>query len=328
MDAELVAPTLPATRTCRGLVDGAFPDRISETGCFSAAGVPAEELVRYEVNAPLWSDGLPKERRVALPRGGRIEVDGPTWRFPDGAVLTKAFLAPDSERVIETRMMVRVNGEWRFASYVWAVDMAEAWRTDTGLTTDVEGLPARYAVPSGETCLVCHGGYAPNDPATLPPDVLGFTADQITQVVEYDAGLADQVEVFQAIEWLPDGARSELPLVDPSDRSASIEDRARSYLAANCAHCHQPGGWTPATLGMDLRWRAETSGICDVPVAYSAANPVSTRLTPGDRHASAVYRRLVGDGASAMPPTAAARRDAEGAGVVGAWIDARTSCAP
>ena len=40
-------------------------------------------------------------------------------------------------------------------------------------------------------------------------------------------------------------------LVDPTDSVHSIEDRARSYLHVNCAHCHRFGGG--GTANVDLR---------------------------------------------------------------------------
>ena len=41
------------------------------------------------------------------------------------------------------------------------------------------------------------------------------------------------------------------------DTSASRQNRARAYLAANCSLCHQPGG--TASTSLDFRWEINNS---------------------------------------------------------------------
>jgi mono/diheme cytochrome c family protein len=44
-------------------------------------------------------------------------------------------------------------------------------------------------------------------------------------------------------------------MVDYQDTNLSIEERARAYLAMNCAHCHNPDGWEePAKRDFDFRY--------------------------------------------------------------------------
>ena len=44
-------------------------------------------------------------------------------------------------------------------------------------------------------------------------------------------------------------------MVSYEDESRSLDQRARAYLDINCAHCHQPKGWSrPADEGLDLRY--------------------------------------------------------------------------
>jgi hypothetical protein len=53
-----------------------FPDRLSKTGCFDSTDPrrPTSGVIPYRVNAALWSDGLDKERGLALPNGGTITI--------------------------------------------------------------------------------------------------------------------------------------------------------------------------------------------------------------------------------------------------------------
>ncbi|MEM9058815.1 MAG: hypothetical protein AAGD86_15160, partial [Pseudomonadota bacterium] len=77
---------------------GAFPQLLSETGCFEA-GVPTEPaagLIPYAPVSPLWSDSASKRRWLAMPDwhlpGTTIarDADG-DFEFPPGTVLVKEF---------------------------------------------------------------------------------------------------------------------------------------------------------------------------------------------------------------------------------------------
>jgi len=101
-----------------------FPRKLSETGLFASTAdhIPAEGLIPYSVNAPLWSDHAEKDRWIALPGMSQIDFDSvvyphgpaypdPGWRFPDQTVLVKTFSLemeagnPASRRRLETRLL-------------------------------------------------------------------------------------------------------------------------------------------------------------------------------------------------------------------------------
>ncbi|MGB1556947.1 MAG: hypothetical protein ACPHCJ_04120, partial [Oceanococcaceae bacterium] len=115
-----------------------------------------------------------------------------------------------------------------------------------------------------------------------------------------------------------------------------IEVRARSYLEANCAHCHNPKGVAKSTrLNLD-RWilsEGQVSprpvnrdyGICKSPVA--SGRGTGDRLydiVPGDPEASIMHFRLdnADDPAIRMPPIARSVRHDEGFALIEQWIAA------
>ncbi len=54
-------------------------------------------------------------------------------------------------------------------------------------------------------------------------------------------------------------------LPDPSDAKQAIDDRARSYLHANCAQCHVEAGGGNAKLEMEFTTSADRTNLFDVP---------------------------------------------------------------
>ena len=112
----------------------AFPRRLSETGLFTSTAdhQPAPGVIPYSVNAPLWSDGAKKERFLAIPDDGQIQfAESRGWNFPDHSVMVKTFFLntaenPDVHRRVETRLLVRDQGEWTGYSYQWNDDQTDA----------------------------------------------------------------------------------------------------------------------------------------------------------------------------------------------------------
>ena len=107
---------------------------------------------------------------------------------------------------------------------------------------------------------------------------------------------------------------------------ASLEERAKAYLDANCAHCHNPKG--PAdTSALDLSIGASVDrgyGICKPPVAVgrgSGDRPYD--IYPGRPDDSIlVYRMEHSDPAIAMPELGRSTVHAEGTALMRKWISA------
>ena len=134
----------------------ALPDRLSRTGCFDVdrPTEPADHLLPYEVNLPLWSDGLEKDRWLSLPPEGQIRVnpDG-DWDLPVGSVLVKSFRS--SGRLVETRLFMRhPDGVWAGYTYEWEDDETEAWLRRGSRQVELGDL--LWTLPTRADCLGCH----------------------------------------------------------------------------------------------------------------------------------------------------------------------------
>ena len=226
------------------LVDGSemrpdLPVRLSETGLFADLGSlqPAEGVVPYDVNVPFWSDGAGKQRWMALPGranhnfaqasgGGAIHARADGWSFPDGTVFVKHF-EKDGAR-LETRVL-QLHEQLGFvaATYVWDGD-------DAVLSHEPKSVHG-WTTLATQDCGVCH-----NENAGF---VLGVNAQQLNR----DDQLA-RLTKLGMFATPPDGPQ---PRLVAPDSDAPLEQRVRSYLDANCAQCHRPGG---VLAGFDARF--------------------------------------------------------------------------
>lgn len=313
---------------------GQFPVALAQSGCFEGPGAssPAPDLVPYELNAPLWTDGSFKQRHLVLPPGARIgfEDDG-SLAFPKGALILKTFsyaLDPAAPAVItpvETRVMIRRDYGWEFHSYAWDADGIDARLLDQGeshaMLTMHDGAPTivKHTFPSRDECGYCHG--------TGDVRALGPRIEQLARDVDYAGVLGSQLDALVDIDVF-DGPLPDLaPMADYHDPQAVAEERARAYLHGNCGHCHRPGGWTPPDLDMDLRWTTPTAEaqLCGVAPQYSSTISADHRVAPGDPSDSLVWLRLSSRGPWQMPPVATSIPD-PAAVVVREWIEGLERC--
>ena len=146
----------------------ALPQHLRDTGLY------AEGVLAFSPQYPLWSDGAVKRRWIYLPPGTSIDATQPdAWDFPRGTKLWKEF---SHGRALETRFIERTaDGEWRFASYVWTADGADAVLAPAAGIREMPAPEApgeRYAIPAQDDCRACHEG--------APVPVLGFSALQFS----------------------------------------------------------------------------------------------------------------------------------------------------
>jgi len=191
-----------------------FPTRLSESGLFAdlATHRMVSGVVPYEPASPLWSDGTHKARFFALPPAtgtdgtvvpAKIGVTNARgWNFPDGTVLVKSFAIDDVEgdastrRWIETRFMLKEQGEWAGFSYEWNDEQTDAVlvaaegkdRDFQIRTADLENhadgrKTQQWHYPSRTECMVCH--------SRASNYVLGLCTVQLNHDYDYRAPLGE-----------------------------------------------------------------------------------------------------------------------------------------
>lgn len=307
-----------------------LPAALSGTGLFSdvAALTPVPGLVEYEVNSPLWSDRALKRRWLALPAGERISfaADG-DWDFPVGTAFVKHFELPTSPTArvrVETRVLFRQNTRWAGYTYRWNTAQTDAFLVtspETGsYTVDVGGVPTpqTWHFPSPADCLSCHTSAAGR--------VLGVRTVQLNKTFPYPGGGDNQLHawasclnLFQEMLQTPDRYGS---YADPANASETLNARARSYLAANCAHCHRPLG--PAPGGLDLRYAPLLGGMNVIgvpPTEGTLGLPNALRVRPGVKEQSVLWARVGSSDVAVHMPRGSFIPDPLAVSLLGSWID-------
>jgi hypothetical protein len=282
------------------------PKRFSQTGFYTAwqAKIVTPEAAAFDVNSPLWSDHAVKSRWILLKEGSakvRFDPDSDYWEYPDGAVFVKLFrhdtLAGDTASRIwwETRVLVNKEGydssaartfdSWYAFSYKWRPDGSEAFlvpRTglDTFLSVRSGGKRGfrKWSFPSAGACNECHRQYEKDRDAFQGRAILGFFTPQLNRPAVGSAGVTQIAELFRkGILGRAGTAPSETELAAmpkwarPEDESASLDLRARAYIAANCSGCHGMRGLathaTPniADLDYDFFKRPAGAGAGPIP---------------------------------------------------------------
>lgn len=237
-----------------------------------------DHTVAYAPRFPLWTDGLVKTRTVTTPDGSEPDPD----HIAVGTIFTKT-LSDASGRPLESRVLVRREGDWELAAYLWDGDEAEL--LDGKQATPV--ADSDHVVPSQRQCRTCH--------ESAPSPLLGFNDVQL--------GRASLV---------PDVADSALV---PAKRAAL------GWVLGNCTHCHN-GGSGPASV-FDLRPAVfdantlctETTGSMSAPgIRITPGSPDDSILFLAASHDDG------GIGVAAMPPLGVHAPDPAGVAALRAYI--------
>jgi uncharacterized repeat protein (TIGR03806 family) len=314
--------------------DGNIPKLLSQTGAFKDTPhlVPSDELIPYDLIVPFWSDGAQKLRWIAVPKGKIQFSSSGEWIFPAGTVFVKTFELPvdardlGAKRRLETRLlMIQGGGSVYGVVYKWRPDLSDADLLPDSLTEDVpvanaagETHSQTWYYPSRKDCITCH--------TKLSGGVLGVKARQLNRDFTYPSGVSDN----ELREWnhlglfarpIPDtDIRNSPRLAAADDQARSLEDRARSYLDANCSQCHRPGG---TVAGFDARFDTplEQQELVNGAVLLDQGIDRPRIISPHDIWRSIAYMRINTVGDIRMPPIDRETIDERGVALMRAWID-------
>jgi uncharacterized repeat protein (TIGR03806 family) len=315
------------------LSSGKIPPLLSQTGAFSDTRrlIPSEGLIPYDLVVAFWSDGAVKTRWLAVPQA-RIKFSATgEWTFPKGTVFIKTFELPTDaanpgvKRRLETRLLVCDGAGGVYgAVYKWRADNSDA---DLLAASQTEEIPLKTAAgeihsqiwyyPSRQDCLVCHNANAGG--------VLGVKARQLNHDFTYPSGVTDnELRAWSHLGLLApavsDAELAHIPaLAAADDSSRSVQDRARSYLDANCAHCHRPGG-TVAYFDARYDTPLEKQELIDGPVLIDQGIDRPRIIAPHDIWRSIAFMRVNTVDDIKMPPLARETIDTRGVDLLRDWI--------
>lgn len=261
-------------------------EKLSEYAFFEgniAEQKPAEGVMPFSLNTPLFTDYAEKLRFIKLPEGSKATYnDKEVLSFPVGTTLIKTFYYPNDfrntskgRRIMETRLLIHEAEGWKALVYVWNDEQTDAYLEVAGDTREINYIDLNgkkkkheYGIPNLNQCKGCH-----NRNEQMSP--IGPSARQLNGT--YRAwGLPESTE-NQLLVWQKTGILQNLPALEQVPKApvwnkpetGSINDRARIWLDINCAHCHRLGG-PGQTSGLNLSIHESdpvAMGILKTPVA-------------------------------------------------------------
>ncbi len=242
---------------------------------------PNEGVLPYDVITPLFSDYAHKKRFIWMPAGTGAQYvsDSVVVNFPEGTVMIKNFfydnvLPAGNRKLIETRLLYKKNGEWKFADYIWNEEQTEATFSLDGSYQDIDWVDengtmhsVNYRIPSEVECYTCHKF---NDTATP----IGPKPQNLNKSILYEDGIKNQLQKWAEVGYLINDYPAEIEtVVDWTDETQTLENRWRAYVDMNCSHCHREGShcdYRPLRLAWSETSNPDNLGICITPEEYVA----------------------------------------------------------
>ncbi len=311
-----------------------FPRRLSETGLFAdvAMQTPAAGVQPFEIRAPMWADEAVGQRFIGIVGSGgaatklsanktKRRLDAKvTW--PKDTVLAKTLRmrmhheAATSERKIETQVLHYDGESWNAYSYRWNNDETDAELVGPNgdeRTLDLTGknFPGgkhrhTWRFHSRGECMRCHNSWNQFALGLQPPQLTDESARTLTALGLIDADYTK---------------KSAARLSDPHSENLSSEARARSWLHANCAHCHRENGGGSVALMLNAELaQDEMRALNEKPLRGDFGMSDARVILPGSPWKSVLLHRIATSGAGHMPAVGARDVDGHAIGFLAEWI--------
>ena len=294
-----------------------FPRQLSETGLFSNTPqmILATGVIPYVVTAPCWEGGATSEYLLAMPGPEPIQIARQQrgWKYRPGTVFAKTMSLGNVR--VETQLLHFDGINWQPYSYLWNDGQTDAQLVDAKGTekqiryTQADGRVAttNWQIQNRAQCRACHG--------RQNGGAVGFTLENLGDA---------QVSQFIATKVMDRAAPSQwgiVSMVIPDDASEKLEMRARSYLAANCAHCHRRGGGGTVPADLALSSSADQMNVVGVgPSQGDFGISQAKVVAPGQPFRSTLFYRMATSGTGHMPKLGSWENDSSGLRLVHEWI--------
>lgn len=310
-----------------------FPTRLSQTGLFQSTRdlKPAPGVISYTINAEAWADHARAERLLGLPGESQVDLTNGKAAFPRDAVLLKTFFLeleernPRSTRRIESQLLHFNGTKWQAYTYQWNdqqtdAELVPAEGRDIRLTVRDASAPGgtrsqHWHFAARSECLRCHNPWAG------PP--LAFDGLQLNRLKIYPGGASSQIQRLVESGTVTRGFAANRPshLFDPSDQTAALAPRARSYLHVNCAHCHRENAGGAVNSWMNYELPLEKMSLVGTrPTQGTFGLAPAFVVAPGDPFHSVLYYRVSKVGPGRMPHLGSEMVDEQGTALLRDWI--------
>ena len=314
-----------------------LPPTLDQTGAFSNLLTlqPNAGVVPFDVNAPFWSDNGKKTRWFSLPNtNATFSFNAESnWAFPTGTVWIKHFDleltngVPSSAQRIETRFLVRNSNGVYGVTYRWGGSSSNATLVadegmDENFTIYDNGTPRiqTWHYPSRFECQICHnnvGGWA-----------LGFNTHQLNRDFNYGGTVTNQLRALAQAGYFSapiSNFVSLRALVNPTNATYSLDYRVHSYLAANCVHCHQPGGVGLGYWDARISTPLSAAGVIDGQLANGFGIENYRVIAPGSPGNSILLQRIGTLDTIRMPPLASHLINTQIVNLISNWVNTLTN---
>ena len=282
----------------------AVPDQAERDGPVRLGRRPQAPPGRAAVRGPpprsgptgrRWS-GSPPCRAWTGSSRSRSSTRGDAWTLPNGSVLVQTLsldLVDDAgkpaRKRVETRLLVRQQGEWTGYSYRWNAEQ-----------TDAELVPAAGAAEEYEVADPSDSsghrdsGLAVPLPHRVPglplprrrlrPELHPAPARPRPRLRRRGRQPAPHARAHRRLQGqAARRGREDRPrLVDPYDAKAPLEARVRSYLHVNCSTCHVKEGGGNAHMELGLATPTDRMRLIDEVPEHARFDIADARLVaPG-----------------------------------------------
>ena len=310
-----------------------FPRKLSDSGLFTSVSdlQPAPGVIPYTINAEAWADHASAIRLAALPNDSQIANRGTEWTFPKDSVMVKTLTLemkqgdPSSQRRIETQILHFDGSEWQPYTYQWNAEQTDATLvaaagldqtfdvTDPDATGGVRKQTWRFA--GRAECQRCHNKWSGS--------VLSFNTPQLNKPIASGAADVIQLDLLTQLNLFekPIPVENRPRLTGPHHTSATLDDRARAYLHANCSHCHRlhAGGAVLSKMHFDLPLE-KTDMLGVRPTQGTFGIHSAQVIAPGDPFRSVLLYRMAKLGGGRMPHIGSSEVDRAGVELIANWI--------